>query len=222
MTLGLQPSTNPAPMRRLAQDRSHRQRPSPRCRIDLTTPPQPIDIVLGTERPPVKRPTGNPPPAVGGRLCAAAGAGGRRDRHVRAGRSGQQGRQRERGQDRQSGSGAHRDEPACRVRQLRRAAERLCPVLRAGQQPRAPGDPACPRNSALFEVISRRYLKSSTIITSHTGVAGWGERRGDPMLAAAVLDRLLHTGIVVSIDGPSYRMRAHQQRSRLGCSQAHS
>ena len=61
-------------------------------------------------------------------------------------------------------------------------------------------------NTALFEVISRRYLKSSTIITSHTGIAGWGERLGDPMLAAAVLDRLLHTGIVVSIDGPSYRM----------------
>lgn len=68
-------------------------------------------------------------------------------------------------------------------------------------------------NTALFEVISRRYLKSSTIITSHTGIAGWGGRLGDPMLAAAVLDRLLHTGIVVSIDGPSYRMRAHQQRS---------
>jgi DNA replication protein DnaC len=68
-------------------------------------------------------------------------------------------------------------------------------------------------NSALFQVISRRYLKSSTILTSHTGVAGWGERLGDPMLAAAMLDRLLHRGIVVGIDGPSYRMRSHQQRT---------
>ena len=68
-------------------------------------------------------------------------------------------------------------------------------------------------NSALFQVISRRYLKSSTILTSHTGVAGWGERLGDPMLAAALLDRLLHRGIVVGIDGPSYRMRSHQQRT---------
>ena len=68
-------------------------------------------------------------------------------------------------------------------------------------------------NTALFEVISLRYLKSSTIITSHTGITGWGERLGDPMLAATVLDRLLHTGIVVSIDGPSFRMRAYQQRS---------
>jgi DNA replication protein DnaC len=69
-------------------------------------------------------------------------------------------------------------------------------------------------NAALFEVISRRYLKTSTILTSHTGVASWGERLGDPMLAAAILDRLLHRGIVVAIDGPSYRMRAHQQRTQ--------
>jgi DNA replication protein DnaC len=68
-------------------------------------------------------------------------------------------------------------------------------------------------NAALFEVISRRYLRSSTIITSHTGVASWGERLGDPMLAASLLDRLLHRGVVVAIDGPSYRMRAHQQRT---------
>jgi DNA replication protein DnaC len=68
-------------------------------------------------------------------------------------------------------------------------------------------------NAALFEVISRRYLKSSTIVTSHAGIASWGERLADPMLAASLLDRLLHRGIVVAIDGPSYRMRAHQQRA---------
>lgn len=68
-------------------------------------------------------------------------------------------------------------------------------------------------NAALFEVISRRYLKSSTIVTSHAGIASWGERLGDPLLAASLLDRLLHRGVVVAIDGPSYRMRAHQQRT---------
>jgi hypothetical protein len=47
----------------------------------------------------------------------------------------------------------------------------------------------------------------------HAGVASWGERLGDPMLAASLLDRLLHRGVVVAIDGPSYRMRAHQQRT---------
>ncbi len=68
-------------------------------------------------------------------------------------------------------------------------------------------------NAALFEVISRRYLKSSTVLTSHAGIASWGERLGDPMLAASLLDRMLHRGVVVAIDGPSYRMRAHQQRT---------
>jgi DNA replication protein DnaC len=68
-------------------------------------------------------------------------------------------------------------------------------------------------NAALFDVISRRYLKSSTIVTSHAGIVSWGDRLADPMLAASLLDRLLHRGIVVAIDGPSYRMRAHQQRT---------
>lgn len=68
-------------------------------------------------------------------------------------------------------------------------------------------------NAALFQVISQRYLKGSIIITSHAGVASWAERFADPMMAAAILDRLLHRGVVVTIDGPSYRMRAHQARA---------
>jgi len=67
--------------------------------------------------------------------------------------------------------------------------------------------------SLLFEVINARYLKGSIVTTSHVGIAAWAERLGDPMLAAAALDRLLHKGVVVGIDGPSYRMRAHQQRA---------
>lgn len=68
-------------------------------------------------------------------------------------------------------------------------------------------------NAALFQVINQRYLKGSVMITSHVGVASWAERLGDPMMASALLDRLLHKGIVVAIDGPSYRMRAHQARA---------
>src|SRR2546430_1254244 len=67
--------------------------------------------------------------------------------------------------------------------------------------------------SLLFEVINARYLKGSVITTSHVGIASWAERLGDPMLAAAALDRLLHRGVIAAIDGPSYRMRAHQQRA---------
>jgi len=68
-------------------------------------------------------------------------------------------------------------------------------------------------NAALFEVISSRYLKSSVALTSHVGIASWSERLGDPMMAAAMLDRLLHRGIVCAIEGPSYRMRSHQARA---------
>ena len=67
--------------------------------------------------------------------------------------------------------------------------------------------------SLLFEVINARYLKGSIITTSHVGIASWAERPGDPLLAAATLDRLLHRGVIVGIDGPSYRMRAHQKRA---------
>jgi DNA replication protein DnaC len=64
--------------------------------------------------------------------------------------------------------------------------------------------------SLLFEVINGRYLKGSIVTTSHVGISAWAERLGDPMLAAALIDRLLHRGVIVAIDGPSYRMRAHQ------------
>lgn len=67
--------------------------------------------------------------------------------------------------------------------------------------------------SLLFEVINARYLKGSVITASHVGIADWAERLGDPMLAAALVDRLLHKGVILAINGPSYRMRAHQQRA---------
>jgi DNA replication protein DnaC len=67
--------------------------------------------------------------------------------------------------------------------------------------------------SLLFEVINARYLKGSVITTSHIGISSWAGRLGDPMPAAAALDRLLHRGVIAGIDGPSCRMRAHQQRA---------
>jgi DNA replication protein DnaC len=72
-----------------------------------------------------------------------------------------------------------------------------------------PGDGA----SALFQVINQRYLKSSTILTTNVGVADWAGAFGDATVAAAMLDRLLHRAAVVGIDGPSYRLRAHQRTS---------
>jgi len=70
--------------------------------------------------------------------------------------------------------------------------------------------------AALFEVVQRRYLKGSIILTTNRGIPSWGQIFDDPMIAAAILDRLLHRSVVLQIDGDSYRMRAHRaQAERL-------
>lgn len=66
--------------------------------------------------------------------------------------------------------------------------------------------------SALFQVISQRYLKGSICLTTNRGIASWGQIFDDPMNAAAMLDRLLHRSTVIQIDGESYRMRSHRAR----------
>ncbi|MFD8339727.1 IS21-like element helper ATPase IstB [Streptomyces solisilvae] len=67
--------------------------------------------------------------------------------------------------------------------------------------------------SALFQVINQRYLKSSTILTTNVGIADWAGAFGDATVAAAMLDRLLHRAAVAGIDGPSYRLRGHQNQA---------
>jgi hypothetical protein len=66
--------------------------------------------------------------------------------------------------------------------------------------------------AALFEVVQRRYPKGSIILTTNRGIASWGQVFDDPMIAAAMLDRLLHRSIVLRIDGESYRLRAHRAK----------
>jgi DNA replication protein DnaC len=67
--------------------------------------------------------------------------------------------------------------------------------------------------SALFQVISQRYLKTSIILTSNRGVGSWGEILGDTTVAAALLDRLLHRSVVLTLDGDSYRLPDHHARA---------
>jgi len=65
--------------------------------------------------------------------------------------------------------------------------------------------------AALFQVVSQRYLKGSIVLTTNRSIASWGQIfNDDSVVAAAMLDRLLHRATVVSIDGESYRMRAHR------------
>lgn len=68
--------------------------------------------------------------------------------------------------------------------------------------------------AALFQVIARRYLKGSVILTTNRGVASWGDIFSDTTIAAAMLDRLLHRSVVFNIDGDSYRLRTHQARNQ--------
>ena len=67
--------------------------------------------------------------------------------------------------------------------------------------------------SALFQVINQRYLKTSIVITTNRPVGAWGEILGDTTVAAAMLDRLLHRSVVITLDGASYRLRNHTAAS---------
>jgi DNA replication protein DnaC len=68
--------------------------------------------------------------------------------------------------------------------------------------------------AALFQVVSQRYLKGSIALTTNLGIASWGKVfNDDPMVAGAMLDRLLHRSVVMNIDGDSYRMRSHRARA---------
>jgi DNA replication protein DnaC len=67
--------------------------------------------------------------------------------------------------------------------------------------------------SALFQVVSQRYLRTSIVITTNRGVALWGDILGDTTVAAAMLDRLLHRSVVLNLDGDSYRLRDHHART---------
>ncbi len=58
-----------------------------------------------------------------------------------------------------------------------------------------------------FQLISRRYERGPVILTSNQSFANWGDVFGDRVIATAILDRLLHHGITVSIRGNSYRLK---------------
>lgn len=73
--------------------------------------------------------------------------------------------------------------------------------------------------SLFFRVITRRYEKASTILTSNKSFVDWGEVFGDPVLATAILDRLLHHATTLNIKGESYRLKEKRRAGLLGASQ---
>lgn len=58
-----------------------------------------------------------------------------------------------------------------------------------------------------FQLISRRYERGPMILTSNQSFAHWGEIFGDQVLATAILDRILHHCVTVSIRGESFRLK---------------
>ena len=57
----------------------------------------------------------------------------------------------------------------------------------------------------LYEIIRQRYERGSTILTSNRAIEEWPALFGDPLLASAAMDRLLHHAHVMIIEGDSYR-----------------
>jgi DNA replication protein DnaC len=64
-----------------------------------------------------------------------------------------------------------------------------------------------------FQFICRRYERASTVITSNKSFSEWEELFGDPVIASAILDRLLHHCRVINIKGNSYRMKDFKERN---------
>ena len=65
-----------------------------------------------------------------------------------------------------------------------------------------------------FQLVSRRYERGAMLVTSNRPVGEWGTVFGDPVVATAILDRLLHHSHVVTVRGDSYRLR-EKRRSGL-------
>jgi len=67
-----------------------------------------------------------------------------------------------------------------------------------------------------FNLIVKRYEKSSTIINTSSLFSRWAEIFQEPVLTNALLDRLLHHCSVININGPSYRLKDQLQLTAIG------
>jgi DNA replication protein DnaC len=66
-----------------------------------------------------------------------------------------------------------------------------------------------------FQLVARRYEKGSLLLTTNQLVSQWGQVFGDDVLAAAILDRLLHHSHALLIQGDSYRLRMKRKAGIL-------
>jgi DNA replication protein DnaC len=67
-------------------------------------------------------------------------------------------------------------------------------------------------NACLFhKVIDGRYCKASTILTTNIDFKQLGDYLGDPVITTATVDRMIHHSIIISIEGPSWRLHESRQ-----------
>lgn len=67
----------------------------------------------------------------------------------------------------------------------------------------------------LFQLVSARYERASIILTSNKSYGDWGSIFGDPIIATAILDRLLHHSTTINIRGESYRLKDRRRAGLL-------
>lgn len=70
-----------------------------------------------------------------------------------------------------------------------------------------------------FQLVTRRYERGSIMLTSNRAPSEWGEVFGDPVVATAILDRLLHHSHIITIRGESYRLQSKRKSGLLSRSQ---
>jgi DNA replication protein DnaC len=68
----------------------------------------------------------------------------------------------------------------------------------------------------LFQLIAKRYERGSIILTSNQSLTGWGDVFGDPIIATAILDRLLHHSTMLNVKGESYRLKEKRKAGMFG------
>jgi hypothetical protein len=71
-------------------------------------------------------------------------------------------------------------------------------------------------STAETSLVVRRYERASLIVTSNKSFLDWGEVFNDPVLATAILDRLLHYSTTLNIKGESYQLKEKRRAGLLG------
>src|SRR6516162_2961658 len=66
-----------------------------------------------------------------------------------------------------------------------------------------------------FQLVSARYERGSIVLTSNKSYGEWGSIFGDPIIATAILDRLLHHSTTINIRGESYRLKERRKAGLL-------